>query len=135
MRNLNEASAGDPYQSGQGVESKADTKEAWTDSCRVVVTNVRTTLTAAANSNVTGVSGFCSDQDGVIRFAAGLSGAPINTNVAAVAYTILQECKWRKKIRQVEPSSHSYIPASNRWRRRHLGVRPRVQDWHRKQVH
>ena len=45
---------------------------------------------AAANWNVTGVRGFCSNSDGVIRFTASLNGAPVTTNAACVAYTNLQ---------------------------------------------
>jgi type IV pilus assembly protein PilA len=45
---------------------------------------------APSNFNVTGVRGFCSNEDGVIRFTAALNGAPINTNAACVAYTELQ---------------------------------------------
>jgi type IV pilus assembly protein PilA len=45
---------------------------------------------AAASFNQTGVRGFCSNEDGVIRFKASLSGAPITTNAACVAYTTLQ---------------------------------------------
>jgi type IV pilus assembly protein PilA len=45
---------------------------------------------AASTFNVSGVRGFCSNNDGVIRFTASLNGAPINTNAACVAYTELQ---------------------------------------------
>jgi type IV pilus assembly protein PilA len=45
---------------------------------------------APSTFNVTGVRGFCSNNDGVIRFTATLNGAPINTNAACVAYTELQ---------------------------------------------
>ncbi|HEX8818265.1 MAG TPA: prepilin-type N-terminal cleavage/methylation domain-containing protein [Terriglobales bacterium] len=45
---------------------------------------------AASSFNVSGVRGFCSNEDGVIRFTASLNGAPINTNAACVAYTELQ---------------------------------------------
>jgi prepilin-type N-terminal cleavage/methylation domain-containing protein len=45
---------------------------------------------AAATFNVSGVRGFCSNEDGVIRFTASLNGGPINTNAACVAYTTLQ---------------------------------------------
>jgi len=39
---------------------------------------------------MTGVRGFCSNSDGVIRYTATLNGAPINTNAACSAYTALQ---------------------------------------------
>ena len=45
---------------------------------------------AAATFNVTGVRGFCSNSDGVIRFTAALNGAPVTTNAACVVYTNLQ---------------------------------------------
>ena len=45
---------------------------------------------AAASFNQTGVRGFCSNEDGVIRFTASLNGAPITTNAACVAYTTMQ---------------------------------------------
>jgi len=45
---------------------------------------------AASNFNVTGVRGFCSNSDGVIRFTASLNGAPVTTNANCVAYTNLQ---------------------------------------------
>jgi len=45
---------------------------------------------AAASFNQTGVRGFCSNNDGVIRFTASLNGAPITTNAACVAYTTMQ---------------------------------------------
>jgi type IV pilus assembly protein PilA len=46
---------------------------------------------APASFNITGVRLFCSNEDGVIRFAQGTSGAtPINGNGACVAYTTLQ---------------------------------------------
>jgi len=45
---------------------------------------------APATFNMTGVRGFCSNSDGVIRYTATLNGAPINTNAACSAYTALQ---------------------------------------------
>lgn len=45
---------------------------------------------APASFNQTGVRGFCSNGDGVIRFTAALNGSPITTNAACVAYTNLQ---------------------------------------------
>jgi len=45
---------------------------------------------AAASFNITGVRGFCSNEDGVIRFTPTLNGTPISTNAACVAYTVLQ---------------------------------------------
>ena len=45
---------------------------------------------APANFNVSGVRGFCSNSDGVIRFTASLNGAPVTTNAACVNYTELQ---------------------------------------------
>jgi len=45
---------------------------------------------AAATFNVSGVRGFCANEDGVIRFTASLNGAPISTNAACIAYTNLQ---------------------------------------------
>ena len=45
---------------------------------------------APANFNVSGVRGFCSNSDMVIRYTAALNGAPITTNAACVAYTELQ---------------------------------------------
>ncbi len=45
---------------------------------------------AAASFNITGVRGFCSQEDAVIRFTATLNGAPITTNAACAAYTLLQ---------------------------------------------
>jgi type IV pilus assembly protein PilA len=53
--------------------------------------NVRYAVgSAAASFNITGVRGFCSQEDAVIRFTASLNGAPINTNAACTAYTLLQ---------------------------------------------
>jgi len=43
-----------------------------------------------ANFNVSGVRGFCSNSDAVIRFVASLNGAPVTTNAACVNYTELQ---------------------------------------------
>jgi type IV pilus assembly protein PilA len=44
-----------------------------------------------ASFNTTGVRGFCSNNDGVIRFTASMSGAaPITTTAACTAYTELQ---------------------------------------------
>jgi len=37
-----------------------------------------------------GVRGFCSNEDGVIRFTPALNGPPITTNPACVLYTPLQ---------------------------------------------
>jgi len=45
---------------------------------------------APANFNVSGVRGFCSNSDAVIRFTATLNGAPVTTNAACVLYTELQ---------------------------------------------
>lgn len=45
---------------------------------------------AAASFNQTGVRGFCSSEDSVIRFTPSLNGPPINTNAACVGYTTLQ---------------------------------------------
>jgi len=45
---------------------------------------------APANWNVTGVRGFCSNSDGIIRFTATLNGAPVTTSAACVLYTNLQ---------------------------------------------
>jgi type IV pilus assembly protein PilA len=45
---------------------------------------------AAASFNQTGVRGFCSNEDGVLRFTPSLNGAPITTNAACVAYTTMQ---------------------------------------------
>jgi len=45
---------------------------------------------AAANFNVTGVRGFCSNSDGVIRYTASLNGNGVTTNAACAAYTALQ---------------------------------------------
>jgi len=40
--------------------------------------------------NTTGVRGFCSNEDGVIRFTAVGNTAPVTTNAACAAYTNLQ---------------------------------------------
>ena len=40
--------------------------------------------------NTTGVHGFCSNEDGVIRFTATGNTAPVTTNAACAAYTNLQ---------------------------------------------
>jgi type IV pilus assembly protein PilA len=46
---------------------------------------------APASFNITGVRLFCSNEDGVIRFTQGTSGAtPISTSAACIAYTTLQ---------------------------------------------
>jgi type IV pilus assembly protein PilA len=45
---------------------------------------------APASFNQMGVRGFCSNEDGVIRFTAALNGPPITTNAACVLYTPLQ---------------------------------------------
>jgi type IV pilus assembly protein PilA len=45
---------------------------------------------APLSFNITGVRGFCSQEDAVIRFTPTLNGAPINTNAACAAYTLLQ---------------------------------------------
>jgi prepilin-type N-terminal cleavage/methylation domain-containing protein len=45
---------------------------------------------SAAVFDATGVRGFCSNEDGVVRFTAVLNGAPITTNAACSAYTALQ---------------------------------------------
>jgi type IV pilus assembly protein PilA len=45
---------------------------------------------AAASFNQTGVRGFCSNEDGVIRFTPSLNAAPITTTAACVAYTTMQ---------------------------------------------
>ena len=45
---------------------------------------------AAANFNVSGVRGFCSNSDMVIRFTATLNGPPVTTNANCTAYTELQ---------------------------------------------
>jgi type IV pilus assembly protein PilA len=45
---------------------------------------------AASSFNITGVRGFCSQEDAVIRFTPSLNGVPINSNVACAAYTLLQ---------------------------------------------
>ena len=45
---------------------------------------------APASFNQTGVRGFCSNEDGVIRFTASLNGPPVNTNANCVAYIQLQ---------------------------------------------
>ena len=53
--------------------------------------NVGYTLGGApASFNQTGVRGFCSNEDGVIRFTAALNASPISTNAACVAYKNLQ---------------------------------------------
>jgi len=43
-----------------------------------------------ASLNSTGVRGFCSNDDGVIRFTAIGNTAPVTTNAACSAYTLLQ---------------------------------------------
>jgi len=43
-----------------------------------------------ANFNVSGVRGFCSNSDMVIRFTAALNGPPVTTNANCTAYTELQ---------------------------------------------
>jgi len=45
---------------------------------------------APALFDLTGVRGFCSNEDGVVRFTAVLNGAPVSTNAACSAYTALQ---------------------------------------------
>ena len=40
--------------------------------------------------NITGVRGFCSQEDAVIRFTATAPGAPVTTNAACAAFTLLQ---------------------------------------------
>jgi len=45
---------------------------------------------AAAAFDQMGVRGFCSSEDGVIRFTPALNGPPITTNPACVLYTPLQ---------------------------------------------
>jgi hypothetical protein len=45
---------------------------------------------AAASFNQTGVRGFCSNEDGVIRFTPSLNAAPITTTAACVGYTTMQ---------------------------------------------
>jgi type IV pilus assembly protein PilA len=45
---------------------------------------------AASSFNITGVRGFCSQEDAVIRFTPSLNGAAITTNAACAAYTLLQ---------------------------------------------
>jgi len=53
--------------------------------------NTAFTVGAAASTfNVTGVRGFCANQDGVIRYTPSLNGAPITTSAACLAYTALQ---------------------------------------------
>jgi type IV pilus assembly protein PilA len=44
---------------------------------------------AAAAFNVTGVRGFCTQEDNVIRFVTPLNGVPLTTNAACAAYTLL----------------------------------------------
>lgn len=44
---------------------------------------------AAASFNQTGVRGFCSNEDGVMRYTASLNGVPVTTNAACVAYNIM----------------------------------------------
>ena len=46
--------------------------------------------TVPAALNTTGVRGFCSNEDGVIRFTAVGNTAPVVTNAACAAYTNLQ---------------------------------------------
>jgi type IV pilus assembly protein PilA len=43
-----------------------------------------------ASFNQTGVRGFCSNEDGVIRFTPALNGAPATTSAVCSAYTTLQ---------------------------------------------
>ena len=54
---------------------------------------INTGYTAGASPltyNQSGVRNFCSNEDGVIRFNAGASGsAPVTTNAACVAFTVL----------------------------------------------
>jgi len=45
---------------------------------------------AAATFDVTGVRGFCSNSDGVIRYTPTLNGPPVTTNANCLAYTALQ---------------------------------------------
>ncbi|HTZ97970.1 MAG TPA: prepilin-type N-terminal cleavage/methylation domain-containing protein [Terriglobales bacterium] len=45
---------------------------------------------APAGFNQTGVRGFCSNEDAVIRFTPALSGAPTTTAATCAAYTALQ---------------------------------------------
>ena len=45
---------------------------------------------APAGFNQTGVRGFCSNEDAVIRFTPALSGAPVTTAATCAAYTALQ---------------------------------------------
>ena len=45
---------------------------------------------AAAAQNTTGVRGFCSNEEGVIRYVASAAGGPVATEAACVAYTPLQ---------------------------------------------
>ena len=53
--------------------------------------NTQYTVGGAASAfNITGVRGFCSNEDGVLRFVTPLNGAPVTTNGACTAYTLLQ---------------------------------------------
>jgi type IV pilus assembly protein PilA len=45
---------------------------------------------APASFNRTGVRGFCSNEDGVLRVIPALNGPPVTGNVACAAYTALQ---------------------------------------------
>jgi len=45
---------------------------------------------AAASFNITGVRGFCSQEDAVIRFTPSLNGVPTNSNAVCATYTLLQ---------------------------------------------
>ncbi|MGH9499017.1 MAG: prepilin-type N-terminal cleavage/methylation domain-containing protein [Terriglobales bacterium] len=53
--------------------------------------NVGYTLGGApASFNRTGVRGFCSNQDGVLRFTPALNGPPVTTETACAAYEALR---------------------------------------------
>jgi len=53
--------------------------------------NTQYTVGSSPSSfNVTGVRGFCSQEDAVLRFTATGSGAPVTTNAACTAFTLLQ---------------------------------------------